>query len=877
MSLPTDLFNFLPDAYLHLDLKGNCLAANRVWTELTGLSHQNSLQNGWKKAVIPEDTAELDKFLSNLASECEVEVRYKAKSNETRWMKFKSRPLPGGSECLSVAFDTNATKLIYFDLQARLSDSQKEFEALAENLPNLVWITGPAGEALYVNQKWKEYTGIGLINAGWDKLFHPDDVPRISKVWNEAVQKGTDYILEFRVRSKEGNFRWFLSVGRPLRDQNQKIQKWIGSMTDIHELKMAQETVEASQKRFVELADSMPQIVWTATPDGHLDYYNQRWFEFTGFSREQSAKPWEPIVHPDDLQRVADVWAKALRTGEPYEVEYRFWDYREKRYRWFLSQALPIRDSSGTIQKWYGTSTDIDLHKQAAEVTQKAQLAIESSKMKSEFLANMSHEIRTPLHGILGMTDIVLDSRLTPDQRESLLTVRQCGVDLKRLIDDVLDFSKIDAGKLDLEHIDFNLLDLIQETHKTVSLSALQKNLDIEIVIPELNTPFFKGDPLRIRQVLLNLLSNAIKFSFQGKIQLCLIVQDKGSRELVRFEVADRGIGISIEKQSQLFQPFFQADLSTSRRFGGSGLGLSICKNLVQLMGGRIGMQSEFGQGSTFWFELELEKSSLSRIRKNSPETLDSKFSKALRGKVLVVEDNAINQKVILSFLKKMDLETLAAESGTKAIEILQNEKCDLILMDCQMPGMDGYETTRNIRRDSYGINNPKIPIIALTANAIKGDREKCLAVGMNDYLSKPLTYSQLESCLRLWLNPQKYIFSAFPEPMNNALTHLTQETSLDVTLSALALFQTSSEKYLNALGVFWSTGDLQSLALEAQSWRSSAEILGALELVNLLKNLEESVESQAIEYSLQSIQKEVHDLNLRINQLLKENKIVSN
>ncbi len=378
---------------------------------------------------------------------------------------------------------------------------------------------------------------------------------------------------------------------------------------------------------------------------------------------------------------------------------------------------------------------------------------------KSMFLANMSHEIRTPMNGIVGFNDLLLDSGLTEKQQYLANMAHKSVQALLKIINEILDFSKIEAGKITLEQSSFNLAEMIFDTTSLMTPQAESKNLKL-IATQQSHIPnHLEGDGSRIRQILLNLISNAIKFTAQGSIHLRVERLDDPPREdktTLRFTISDEGIGVSPENLSRLFQPFAQADSSITKQYGGTGLGLVISKRLVELMGGEIGVESTPNVGSTFWFSLPIDISPeitdgiTDEISdKNNGEQESGSATFQFNGQMLLVEDNPVNQIVTIEMLRKMGIQADLAENGALAVQAVANKQYDVILMDCQMPVMDGYSATRAIR-DMHP-HGKKVHIIALTANAISGDKEKCLAVGMNDYLSKPASVKDLQQALERW------------------------------------------------------------------------------------------------------------------------------
>ena len=686
--------------------------------------------------------------------------------------------------------------------------------------------------------------------------------------------------------------------------QNERIQR---------EQALARLELESLQ-RYRDLADALPNIVWRADADGTLNYFNHVWCDYTGLSLEQSSGTgWRPMLHDEDLRNFLQIWEDRMSSGDSFDLECRI-KGRDGSYRWHLIRTVAEKSRSGRIIGWISSSNDTHDRRQAEDQMRKAgEVAVEASRLKSEFLHNMSHEIRTPINGIMGMTDLLLGTPLSDEQRGFVKTVHESSNILLSIVNDVLDFAKIEAGRMDLENIDFLTRSVVESPCQLMEAKASQKNLSLMTFIAPDVPPLLQGDPGRLGQIVLNLLGNALKFTNHGSVAARVTLEplaDGSSNSglvTLRFSVSDTGIGLSETARRRLFQPFVQADGSTARKYGGTGLGLSICKTLVELMGGKIGVDSEEGKGSTFWFTVCLEKGTGLELLESSADLMaDSKgdlkdlrtlvvdddsdlleimhiylsswgvrnetvstgvealkilsrrvaeqvpvdlvlidrfmpgmdgfmLARAIRsnplltktrlilvtggytntlgeqvsaegfdgfllkpfkqstlfnclvdqikksgspptgavehgaesgatttpndpalskkGKlILVAEDNTVNQTVTLKQLTKLGYTAHVVADGRKVIEALSRLPYDLVLMDCQMPEMDGFEATRAIR-EMKSAPWHRIPIIALTAHAMKEDEEKCLAAGMDDYISKPINIKALGAMIEKWLS----------------------------------------------------------------------------------------------------------------------------
>jgi len=726
--------------------------------------------------------------------------------------------------------------------------NEKQFQEISNFIPQMIWRTTPDGDHDYFSDRWYSYTGLSeedSLGPHWINAFHPDDLEVAKPRWAHSLATGAHYRTEYRCRSAAGEWRWMLGHAVPMRDDAGKIVKWFGTCTDIDDLVRAREEAKQTRGQLEQVVEHARITLWAVDKESRLSLFEGR-------------SMYEPEAHEAHHNKqqllgmnIWDIFGEQGRTAEapayriPLEQvlagtrsEMTIEAKIEANQRWFRTRLFPLlrRERKGELEgKAFidgvvGVSMDITETRQAeqtvkerdrenARLMAQSVAAKEASKMKSQFLANMSHEIRTPIAGVIGMSELLLDDEsgeLTKDQRECAENIQRSANSLLTVINDILDFSKVESGRLDIEEVQFDLSVVIRDVNKMLSFAAERKGLKYVDDIQQLRSWKVMGDPGRVRQIMTNLLTNSIKFTSEGSVTMRVKVQRETDELLeVHFTVEDTGIGIEEEVRGKLFKPFSQADSSTARRFGGTGLGLTISKNLVELMRGQISLESRLGVGTkaTFWVpfhkapyqstespmidigsipdrlqsDMSISRASSEHSGPPTPTTPNKQglprdishsalTSGAFSGNelplqqlteaerkevnVLVVEDNPINQQIALKTIRKLGFPVQAVWNGKEALDYLQkpwskeHPKPDIILLDVQMPIMDGYRATYTIRNGIPFVSNPEVratPIIAMTASAIQGDREKCQMSGMDDYLAKPVKKPNLEKMLTKW------------------------------------------------------------------------------------------------------------------------------
>jgi PAS domain S-box-containing protein len=972
---------------------GMCLSArdrrlfqvNSTMCRMLGYSEQELLHRTWDDISHPEDLAASCNAVADLnrpdAPPVSFEKRYVHKDGRIVWARVR----------VAIVRDDAAGSWHYIthieDITERkqakeaLRRSEDKYRRLVDNLPDVIWSSDREGHTIYISSNVESvfgFTAEEIYSGGADLWFgriHAADVDRVRRAFEALFTNDVPFNEEYRVQRKDGEWIWVHD--RASRTHiSQGVQCTDGAFTDVTARRRAEEALVQSERRYRTLFERNLAGVFRARVDGSLVDCNEALLRILAYDSQQEIRGLSPadMYYDPESGRLGIERLLRDRTRTNIDVCLR---RKDGAPVWVLASASLIEED-GRPAFIEGTILDITDRKQAEEELRQAkEAAEEGSRAKSRFLANMSHEIRTPMNGVIGMTRLLLSSGLNEDQRRYAEVARASGETLISLIDHILDLSKIEAGKMTLETADFDLRATLEGVVEMLAIQAHRKGLELTCLIASDTPSLLRGDPGRLRQVLVNLAANAVKFTSQGEVSMRVEpdCQDAHNATL-RFTVSDTGIGIRKDVAAALFSPFVQADGSTTRKFGGTGLGLTISKQLAQMMGGSIGFDSQEGQGATFWFTAVFEKQpappapSAGRLAgtrvlvvddkqssraatvallhflecrpaeaAGAAEALDSlrqaaalgdPFAVALldqampappeddlaarivalpelqatrlllmtrlggngddwkaaasigniakpitgsrlrealvdvlhpamppRGsapsatkrlrtlrtdiRILVAEDNPVNQEVLLAMLGQSGYQADAVPNGARAVEALRKTRYDLVLMDCEMPEMDGYEATRFIR--AGGTLDPAVPIVAVTAAAMAGDRERCLSTGMNDHLPKPVEPERLVRMLHQWLPPASAPADIFDEA--SLLRRLMGNRT--IAQKVVKGFLQDAATQIDSLRTELAGGDAPTVRRRAHSIKGAAGNVSAKALHAVALEAEQAAEAEKL------------------------------
>ncbi len=649
------------------------------------------------------------------------------------------------------------------ETERELQAAKARHEALLSGTRSIVWTTTPDGSFDTLQCSWQRYTGQDWDahkNFNWVNAIHEDDRPELLRRWKLAIGTRSKYQSSGRIWNEATqSYRSFVAEAVPIMSDDNQIIEWVGTVSDIEEQQQAEAALMLAQSDLVAQKREL-ELIYEAAPVGlslidrnfRFLRVNETLAAINGFPKEEHIGRRADEMLPELHDQLYPIYDEVFTTGKPkLNVEIVGTTPASKKTRTWLASYYPLNDDAGNNVSVNAIVQDITDRKRTEKRLQESEAAaLAASQSKSEFLANMSHEIRTPMAAILGYSDVLLGHLKDPDNRNCVLIMKRNGEHLLDLINDILDLSRIEAGKLEVEIERCPLPELVADIQSLMQVRADEKKVNFSVDFDGRVPRHIHTDPTRLRQVLINLIGNAIKFTDEGEVALRVKLIENAPAAVVEFAVVDTGIGISLEQQERLFKPFSQADSSVTRQYGGSGLGLAISHRLVGMLSGEIDVRSEIGEGSTFFVRIPI--GAIDDIELVQPDSTSHKLepdaplneTPMLACRVLVVDDRRDVRHISQHFLEKAGATVSTAEDGQQGIDAAiaardRGEPFTLVVMDMQMPNVDGLQAVAQLR--SAGID---WPVIALTADAMKGDRDKCLNGGCDDYLSKPIDQAKL-------------------------------------------------------------------------------------------------------------------------------------
>jgi len=730
----------------------------------TGQTEAEVVGYGWLDTIHPDDRKRTNQaWMEAVQTKSLYEMEYRLRGADGNYRYFQGRAVPILNEDGSIREWVGTCIDIHDRKQAEdaIKQSEERYRSLILATSQIVWITDPEGRC-EDTPSMRAYTGqteAQVVGYGWLDTIHPDDREGTVQVWSEAVQTKSLYEMEYRLRSADGNYRYFQARAVPILNEDGSIREWVGTSIDIHDRKQAEDAIKQSEERYRSLIAATSQMVWTADAEGR-SHDLPSWRAYTGQTEAQMAGlGWLDAIHPDDRERTNQVWMEAVQTKSLLEIEYQI-RRADGNYRYFQVRGVPLLDEDGSIREWIGTCTDIHDRKQTEIVQAQAREAAEAaSRAKSEFLANMSHELRTPLNGIMGYAQILQRSKfLNEEERSRINVIYQCGSHLLTLINDILDLAKIEAQKVELMPTDFHFPAFLQGVAEMCRIRAEIKGIHFHFPSsPELPIGIH-ADEKRLRQVLINLLSNAIKFTDAGSVTFLVSFAAEGK---IRFEIRDTGTGIAQEQLQAIFQPFEQVG-DRRRHTEGTGLGLAISQRIVELMGSTIQVQSEMNVGSIFWFDVNISQAD-EWVKTSQIDHQGQIIGiKDRQPKIVVVDDKWANRSVISNLLSPIGFEVSEANDGEEGWEKILEVQPDLIVTDLLMPELDGFELIKRVRESE---NFKDLIIIVSSASVFETDQYRSLEAGANTFIAKPVQATELLQKLQQYLDLE-WVYEANEAPL---------------------------------------------------------------------------------------------------------------
>ncbi|TGE09761.1 PAS domain S-box protein [Hymenobacter fodinae] len=859
---------------------GKLLYCNRQCEQILGYTEAELKGMGpalARQLLHPEDLRTMQsrqKLLIALEDSQVISSEYRMlhRNGHWRWMSLKST-------CFMRNADGQVTQVVgsVADITERrtteeqLRQSRLLMDRITNTTPNLIYIFDVRRQStVYCNSYVKTmlgYTEEELQNMGprvLPNLLPSDQLDRLRAHFAEVAQAADGVVLhlEFYLYHRNGSERWLRISTTPFeRDAKGNVQQVVGSAEDITRWKVADEQRRSANRRLAEqnrlfrqVIDTAPNLIYLKDITGNYVLANQATAQLYKLTAEELVQtPVEELVKIfPDMQRYRIADEQVIRTQQELAQEDTFVS-AEGQVHWFNSIKRPFLLADGTVQV-LGVDNEITTLKETERALQKAkEIAEENAQSRQNFLTNMSHEIRTPMNGVMGLTDLLAKTPLDDQQRQYLQHIRHSAENLLVVINDILDMAQLGAGRIRVEAMPFQLDEVLKASCQSLLHTATEKGINLRLQLPPAEVPMrVIGDPYRLRQVLLNLLNNAVKFTERGDVLLtCRRVSKPNEPLRLQFSVLDTGIGIPEHQLQAMFEPFAQASASTAREYGGSGLGLSISRGLIELLGGELTAESHLHKGSTFRFTLPFE------VATDEAPVLEAEpitdYQSLGRRRILLAEDNAVNQLLVRTMLEGWGLEVDVAGSGPEALAMFRRRTYDVVLMDIQMPGLDGMATTR-LLREHPDAARAATPVVALTAHAMRGEAERYLQAGLDAYLSKPFREQDLFRTISSLLNggvPPTPEPTSLPEPQPAA-----EDTAPLYDLSALRRHSNSDEGFVRRLvNIFIQTTPAVVAKLEAglhdqnrvqiaaaaHHLKSSVDGLGVQRLHQVLRNLEKA------------------------------------
>lgn len=755
------------------------------------------------EAVLPEDRARVLAAVeasTRTMQPYSVEYRMRGAAGQVEWVRGSAEPRPGPNN--SIVWNGFVTRISELkQVETEIRAAQQVLQEVTDGIPGAVYRLrhNPDGtlELLFISSGIYALTGLspGKGAPTFDLLLRQLAYDERASLRNELLASAATLQpvrRDMRIVRPDGVQVWIHSAAAAHVGSRPGEVIWNGYVVDVTERKQLEQALAQTRLHITELAENLPGVVYQSClhTDGTIEilFNHSAYFQLLGIDHDQPRIPYRKALEKvleEDREAVISELTRSAAEMTPMTIEFRV--RRHDGLRWIHIEALPRPGGAANIiAVWNAYGLDVtDRRLLEAELESAKEAAEAANRAKSGFLANMSHEIRTPMNAIIGLSHLALRTGPEPRLHDYLYKIESSARSLLRIINDVLDLSKIEAGKLALEHIPYALQEVIAQLHTLASVRAEEKGLEFQCRVAPDTPEHLIGDPLRFGQILLNLASNAVKFTEQGRVVVSIRAarRDEAGRCWLECVVADTGIGMSAAEQAHLFQAFSQADASTTRRYGGTGLGLSITRRLVDLLGGEISCESEPGEGSVFTvcvpMALAETEGKVDTVGTLAPGGTQQRTRSLRRGclqglRVMVVEDNLINQQVARELMEDVGARVVVAENGAQALQLADASPIDLVLMDLQMPVLDGIAATRELRARGH-----TMPILAMTASAMVEDRERCLQAGMNDYIPKPLDVDLMAAALARTLNRNAdELLEAMPAADRTARTGETPVTA---------------------------------------------------------------------------------------------------